>query len=893
MTLASGSRLGPYEILSALGAGGMGEVYRARDSKLNRDVALKVLPDLVADDSERRARFEREAQALAALNHPNIAQIYGTEESVNPSTGSGQALTLALVMELVEGPTVADLIASRGRLTVDEAVAIARQVADALEAAHTAGIVHRDLKPANIKVRPDGVVKVLDFGLARMVDTSPLASSAADSPTVLSPAATAHGVILGTAAYMAPEQARGRPADARADLWAFGVVVYEMLTGRALFSGATVSDLLASVMRDEPRWDALPPDTPSNVTRLLRRCLQKDPQLRLRHAGDARLDLTETEGASPRDAHSLRRQGRSILAAGVVLACAASAAVAWMAARRPTPNQDRPVRKWLIEYEASGASLHMGYRYPALSLDGRRVAYTDGSHLRIRDLDALEARDVPTQGEVGMPTWSPDSGTLAFAVNNSSLWKTSSTGGQPVRLCDLPPGLVLGMAWQPSGHIVVNIVVPWIEGRLWTVPETGGAAEPFTPESPEAKGLIWGLRGLPDGSLVYRVEGDRAGTIIEGAGRPPLRLQAEGSVGAGLGGGRWVTYSPSGHLLYEDGDGQHVSALPFDIERRQVTGAPFRVAASPISGAGPTVSRDGTLAHEHLTLGSYQLFWMDRRGGVLGRIGQPQQFMAIPAVSPDGRRVAVLGIEETTLFNIWVHDATRGTKSRLTAYEALFDDPAWMPDGSRVSFMESYELHSLPPDGGTSSRVLPPPKPGVERPGTQSSHDWSRDGKYLAFTAWGRATRKDIWALERASGRLQPVLQTAFNEAYPAIAPNSRYVAYISDETGQPELFVQAFPTRGEKLQLSTGGAAFPRWSPRGDEIFYVAGQRLMSVRVKAGSTLQAGTPQYLFDLESDAARVRTYDTLDGQQFVVARSLAPAKWGVAIIQNWFEEFRNK
>jgi eukaryotic-like serine/threonine-protein kinase len=879
-----GHRIGPYLVESKVGEGGMGEVYRARDRKLNRDVAIKVLPAIVAHDPERRARFEREAQVLAALNHPHIAQIYGAEEAEEGEGGQGQPI-LALVMELVEGPTLADVIASRGRLPVDDAIAIARQVADALEAAHAAGIVHRDLKPANIKLRPDGVVKVLDFGLARMASSDPLGSaSAANSPTYVAPGATAHGMIIGTAAYMAPEQARGQMADGRSDLWAFGVVLYEMLTGRPLFTGATLSDVLASVMRDSPKWDALPSETPPNVLRLLRRCLQRDLKLRLRNAGDARLELFDdaTSAGEPVG----RRWSNLVLASVVLLACAASAAVAWLVGQRSATVPDRPVRKWLIEYRASGANLHLGYRYPAVSPDGRRVAYVDGAHLHIRDLDGLDSHEIPIEGEVGMPTWSPDGQAVAFATNNSSLWRTAATGGESTKLCDLPPGLVLGMAWQPSGRIVVDVVTPMIDSRFWAVPDTGGVAAALSPEFAAEKGhaFAWALRGLPDGSLVYTLAGDKDAVIVEGAGKPPLRLPVSG---------RWFTYARSGHLLYEESDAQHVAALPFDLDRRVVTGAPFRVASTPISGAGPSVSVDGTLVHEQLTLGRSQLFWEDRHGGVHGSIGQPQDFIAVPSVSPDGSRVAALGMEGRNGVDIWVHDALRGTKSRLTLDSSIYDTPAWTADGSRISYINFFDLVSSAAEGGEPKRVLPTPLPGVATPLAKSSHEWSRNGKFLAFTAWSTNNRQDIWAMETHGGPLRPVVQTPFNESDPTLSPDAGHVAYISDETGRPELFVRSFPDGGAKIQVTSGGAAFPRWSPRGDEIFYVAGRRLMSVPAKTTPLLQLGTPMYLFDLEEHANRVRTYDTLDGQRFVVVRSLAPTRWGAAVVQNWYEEFTHK
>jgi Tol biopolymer transport system component len=872
MALTPGARVGPYEILAPLGAGGMGEVYRARDTKLNRDVAIKVLPDLLAADPQRRARLEREAQALAALNHPHIAQIYGVEESHG---------TLALVMELVEGPTLADRIAGAPKgLPVEDAIRIASQVAEALEAAHASGIIHRDLKPANIKVRSDGVVKVLDFGLARMAGTDPLGSaSAANSPTYASPAATAHGVILGTAAYMAPEQARGQIADARSDLWAFGVVLYEMLTGAPLFTGTTISDVLASVLRDAPRWDALPLDTPPNVHRLLRRCLQKDPQLRLRNAGDARIELMDDDGPSGSSGATVRTQpSRRALAVAALAACVCGAA-GLMAGLRWSVPPDAPVRRSFIRERTPAPGWHVGDRFPAISPDGRHVAYLEGSRLSIRALDAFDPLVVPGKGDAGWPAWSPDSLSVAFVIDGASLWRVAVTGGDPIKLCDLPAASVTGTAWRPDRTIVVSVWKGW-SGELFQVPEGGGLPQPLRTEAGTGAAAIYSLRGLPDGSLIYRRAGrDGDVLVIEGVGKPPLILTQPGF---------WFSYS-GGYLVYqEQGWRDGLGALPFDLSRRAVTGPPVRIATM---GGGPSVSSDGTLVFHRVLWGQAELTWLDRQGMERGRIGQAQDFMAFPAVSPDGEKVAVVGLEDFTP-SIWVHDARRGTKSRVTfSSRGMFDHPAWK-DSRSVTFMSNWGLFASSVEGGEPAPIVPESAVEPSAGGPRAEPVWSRDGRYLVFGQLGTDTRKDIWTYEAGTPQPRPVAQTPFDEVSPTLSPDSRHVAYISDETGRAELFVRAFPDGSGKLQITSGGAAFPRWSPRGDEIFFVEGVTLMAIPVRVGSALHFGSPQRLFDLDEHASsrRVRSYDAVDGQRFVVVRATQPTEWGVGIVQNWFEEF---
>jgi len=884
----------------------MGEVYRARDTKLNREVAVKVLPAHLATSPEALARFQREARSLAALNHPHIAQIYGFEEG--PSTTSGllpsadaeQLAIPALVMELVEGPTVADLIGSSShaqspattvagasasgmvsrRLAVDDAIRIARQVAEALEAAHAAGIVHRDLKPANIKVRHDGVVKVLDFGLARMVAFDSFGSAlTADSPTVVRPTMTAQGVIVGTAAYMAPEQARGQPADPRSDMWAFGVVLYEMLSGAPLFKGATVSDVLASVLRDDPRWDALPIDTPENVRRLLRRCLQKDTDLRLRHAGDARLELLDDTGvtvSTPVVARPRRFLRSALLLAA--LACA-GAGGAFVAGQRWTRPIEQPVRKFVIPHVPVVSHFTS---LPSISPDGRRVAYVGGAKLRIRALSSLESIEVPVEGYPLAPTWSPDSTALAFVVDETTLWRVQADGGTPSKLCDLPVGVTMGVAWKSDGTVLVNMSQGPGTGSLYTVPDRGGTPRPLTLAGARPAEAVMYLRGLPDGGIVYlRQRGGQFVNVVEGAGKPPKELPLRGI---------WLAYSPTGHLVYEGAGQQGIWTARFDLATRSVEGEPFRVAAV---GSGPTVSGNGILAYERVVGGRAELQWVDRDGTPRRTIGQQQDDMSSPAISPDGTRVAVIGVENGAA-SVWLHDANRGTNTRLTFGQGLLvDSPSWQ-DERHITFTRDWRLYTVATDGGEPTPLLPAPGASGTNPVPPLlTPSWARDGRTFAYSQFMRTTKTDVWMQRSGAREPRPVVQTPFNDVSPTLSPDARYVAYISDETGRSELFVRSFPEGSGKTQLSLAGAAFPRWSPRGGEVFFVEGHTLMAVPVRTAPALQVGTPQRLFDLEEHAGRVLTYDTIDGEHFIVVRTLKPAEAGVAVVENWFQEFRTR
>jgi eukaryotic-like serine/threonine-protein kinase len=883
-----GDSLGPYRVLEKLGEGGMGAVYRARDARLQRDVAIKVLPENFAADADRLARFAREAQALAALNHPNIAQIYGVLD--DPGIHGS-----ALVMELVEGEDLS-IVMARGPLPPPDALAIAAQIAAALEAAHDHGIVHRDLKPANVKMRADGTVKILDFGLAKVVDPGPGSNvDAMVSPTFTSPAVTARGVILGTAAYMAPEQARGKAADARADIWAFGVILYEMLTGRRLFDGTEASDVIASVLRDGPNWEALPASTPVPVRLLLRRCLQKDPKHRLRHAGDARLEVTDAaassepestgvsaeaasvQAASARVASAFRRKIRlAWTLAGVAIALALAVA-SYAVAGRSALVADVAVRKWIVPQESGDQDdAWARENISAISPDGRHLAYVDGSRLRIRDLASLDSRAMEAAGPPGMPVWSPDSAHVAFFVDGQSLWRAPVAGGPAAKICDLPAGIVLGAAWRADRTILINLAYGPAASDFFRVSETGGRPEKWLlpGTDPALPPVAFNLRGLPDGSLVYSMNRAK-GTVrmLQRGDQPPRELPLPPNGG--------VAYSPSGHLLYSRSDNTRgIFAVPFDLARGVVTGEQFRVAET---GVFPSVSGDGTLVYGLPRPGLRQLVWVDRDGTPGAWIGQPQDSMWAPSISPDGTRVAVAGVENGRPA-IWTHEIARSAKSRVTSPQGVAVDPAWHPTEARIAFQTgNWNLSAVSTDGSDQRSIVSGPRP-------EYSPSWSRDGRYLVFGRFDAETKGDIWMLESGATEPKPVFSTTVIEETPVLSPDGRHIAYISHETGRREVFVRTFPAGQGRTQVSFAGGTSPRWSPRGSEIFFAEANALMAAAVRTSPALAFDTPKRLFDLEDRDLNLRQYDTADGKQFVVVRTIRPSRNGVAIVQNWMKEF---
>ncbi|MGO9259373.1 MAG: protein kinase domain-containing protein [Bryobacteraceae bacterium] len=855
-----------YRIVCKLGEGGMGAVYRATDTRLNRDVAIKVLPPAFAEDTARMQRFEREAQLLASLNHPNIAAIYGIEQG-------------AIVMELVEGEDL------KGPVPVETASHYARQIANALEAAHEKGIIHRDLKPANIKVTPDGTVKLLDFGLAKATESSqaegPGGRPATDSPT-LSLAMTQTGTILGTAAYMSPEQARGKPVDKRADIWAVGVVLYEMLTGKMLFGGGeTVSDSLAAVLTREPDFNALPKDTPPRVRLLLERCLRKDPKQRLRDIGDARLTLDEAEPGVPAPAPvvpATRPRLPWILAAVFALSTLALAAL-WL--RRPV-EEARTIKFSVLPPEKAG---FVADSLPAVSPDGRHLAFAAGSEgktqIWIRDLNALAARPLPGTDGGFDPFWSPDSRFVAF-FTPGKLKKVDIVGGPALTVCGASNGR--GGSWNQNGVIVFT---PSFGNSLSSVPATGGTATPLTTLeeslSETSHRFPW---FLPDGRhfLFTARSGDEKKTAIyvgdlESKERRRLFAAASNAV-----------YTPPGFLLFMRE--RTVMAQAFDATALRTTGDPFPVAEqvdyaqASIQGQF-AVSQTGVLAYYSggAALDS-QLTWFDRDGKPLGTVGPPGTMQA-PAISPDGGTVAVDRLDaQAGTYDLWLHDLAHSTDSRFTFDPSHDWCPVWSPDGSRILFASNrtgrWGLYQKPATGAGKEELL------YETAGLTFTTDWSRDGRFAIFHSLAAKTGDDLWVLPLLGDRKAfPFLQTEFAEMYGKLSPDGRWLAYASDETGVYEVYVQTFPGKEGKWQVSAKGGTRPVWSRDGKELFYIAeGHKLMAVEVRSGVQFEHGVPKALFEARTPTGA--SFDvTRDGKRFLLINSLAQeANAPMTVVINW-------
>jgi hypothetical protein len=860
MTLHPGSRVGPYEITGAIGTGGMGEVFRARDTKLGRDVAIKVLPAAWAQDAERVARFRREAHLLASLNHPNIAAIYGLEEAKG---------VVALALELVEGEDLAARL-KRGLIPVDEAIAIAKLIAEALEEAHEKGIVHRDLKPANVTLTPDGKVKVLDFGLAKAWSgDGPGAASSADfsqSPT-LAHTGTAAGLILGTAAYMSPEQARGKAVDRRADIWAFGVVLYEMLTGRRLFEGETVTDVLAAVVRQEIGWDALPAATPANVRRLLLRCLDRDPRQRLRDIGEGRVALgapEEAVPAGPSAAASLARARSALFSSAGVIGCllAGVAAGVLLASRwrESLPKTaDRPARAVVLATQGRRLADSQ-----SISPDGRFVAYTASGVLWIRNLGELEAREVKDSKSARGPFWSPRSDAVAFATDKALL-KVSIEGDKPAELCRLAGGEFTGGTWSAVKGIVFTLSRANWNGDVLRVPEAGGEPEVFARADP-AKGerRLTHPHFLPDGrTLLYSVitpDSNEGEVAIDRDGVRTLVGLGNGSV--------QPAYSPTGHIVFTRGSEtqQALWALPFLLERRSPTGEAFRIVAN---GSEPSVSADGTLVYGQRHPDPQQLVWVDRAGTLLGALGEPvRSILQVPAVSADGRRVAA-GVDGRIL--VW--DTERGVVTPLTGDSGAFG-PEWLPGGKELVYTSANGgLRTRRADGSGEPRVL------IQRSGAAGANV-SRDGAFVAFYVLDPESGRDLWAFATDKPD-EPfaLLRTQANEALPRIAPDGKLVAYQSDASGRWEVYIQPFPRGDGRWQVSAEGGQNPMWNPNGGELFYVSGDFLMGVGVTTGADVRVGPPRRLFAAETVGTRLTVPAAIErlyavgpnGRRFVVVR----------------------
>ena len=876
MSLSAGTRVGPYEVLSAIGAGGMGEVYRARDTKLNRDVALKILPDAFADDPERLARFTREAKTLAAMNHPNIAHIHGLEES---------GCVRALVMELVEGEDLSQLIA-RGAIPLDEALLVAKQIAEALEAAHEQGIIHRDLKPANIKIRPDGTVKVLDFGLAKAMDASVgrPGELVSQSPTITTPAMmTGLGMILGTAAYMAPEQARGRTVDKRADVWAFGCVLFEMLTGQRAFQGELISDVLASVLKTEPNWRALPAGTSAALRRLVGRCLEKDPRRRLQAIGEARVQIDDLLTGAPEPitgptaSSSAPRWPRLALAgvAGVGIG-AAVAATGWWLARPAAP---RVTRTNIAAIGPAALTINGGDVDLVISSDGSRVVYVgnNGTQLFARALDALEPVVIAT-GQIRAPFVSPDGQWVGFVEGLNTLKKVAISGGPSMQLTILD-GAPQGATWLPDDTIVFATNNP--STGLQRVSANGGIPAVVTrPDRQRDEADHLWPEVLPGGRVVlFTITAHTGGLYNASIAALDLGTQTTTIL---IRGGIDAHYVESGHLVYVAAG--TLRAVPFDLRRLAVRGPAVPVVSRLVttrSGAGEFgIARDGTLVYVDVTAGSQStrartLVWVDRTGKE-EPIAAPTRSYEAPHISPDGKQLAVAITDQES--DIWVWDLVRRADLRRLTFDSGVDTfPAWTPDSRRIVY-SSQSGGALNIWWKAANETGP-----AERLTTSANNQWSTsvssDGKVVVIDQLTPTMSHDLMLLTLdGTRRVTPLLQTAFDELSGIVSPDGHWLAYESNSSGQFDIWVRPFPNASvAQYQISTSGGRRPVWAHNGKELFFLGVDgTLMRVPIEATATMwNAGAPTKLLESRyyTGAGNPnRSYDVSpDGRRFLMIK----------------------
>lgn len=843
----------------------MGAVYKAEDTKLGRDVAIKVLPPAFVESEERIARFDREARALAALNHQHIATIHGVENV------SG---TRFIVMELVAGETLADFI-SRGPVPVDEALAIARQIASALDAAHEKGVIHRDLKPGNIMINNEGRVKVLDFGLARSLGQDSIDTEFLNSPTV--PQVGTHtGVILGTAGYMSPEQARGKKVDRRADVWAFGVVLFEMLTGRRLFTGESVSDALAAILMQQPDWAALPQSTPPNIRRLLRRCLAKSPAVRMRDFGDIILELDEIETTPATVAGRSHRRAYTVAPWIVTALAIAAAAFAFWRSRQPEPG---PLTKMIVSTQIENA----WNITPAISPDGRRIAYSASGSLWIRNLDELEPRRIPLSG-VRQPVlfWSPDSAWLAF-VSDARLWKIAPGGSAPVPLAPLPsveggaPLIFHSGAWGADNRIVLSRY----KGGLYELSARGGAPTEFLPADANLVDFH-NLSFLPDGrtliAIPHHMDNRATVEVIRGTTRQRIFNLNHGVL-------RGVAYSPEGYLLVGmEGIDAGVWAVRFSADKLTVAGKPFLVA--PLAGAC-SAANNGSLAYvANVDYTPRQLVRIDRSGKIT-TIGQPIDGLASLIVAHDERTVALTARDSENRKNVSLLDVASGSLRQVTHGD--FEDRAMMfsRDGRRLLVHrdldgawsgKGYGLWDIPIDGSGAPRYLARAFFGQFTP----------DEKNIVYLTVVPRDTSNI-ATVPADGSAAPVeiIKSPYPKWSSALSPDGRFIAYESIESGTREIFLASYPGGDGKRQLSRGGAAAAVWSRDGRTLYYVSSNRLFSMPV-----FTTGQPAEIFNATPAGVSLSAgYDVLGDGSVIAAQDLPADKRQVVLVQNWTREFQ--
>jgi len=904
VTLTLGTRLGPYEIQSPLGAGGMGEVYRATDTNLGRDVAIKVLPDAFAQDAERIARFEREAKTLASLNHPNIAIIHGLEKSQG---------TYALVMELVEGEDLSQRI-SRGPIPLDEALPIAKQIAEALEAAHEQGIIHRDLKPANIKVRPDGTVKVLDFGLAKLAEAVASGARVPDltmSPTITSPAMmTGVGVLLGTAAYMSPEQAKGRPADKRSDIWGFGCVFYELLTGKRAFEGEDISDTLANILKTEPAWNALPVITPPTIRTLLQGCLEKDRRDRFGDISTPRFLMSERAAGLSGSGFPLTVPPPAVPVWQRLLAIALTAVVAglavggsvWLLTRSVPP---RVSRLTISQTGSAALTIDGGASNVAITPDGSRIVYVGnrGSELFVRPLDALEPVSL-FKGNPRGPFISPDGEWVGFFDATTILKRVAITGGPAVSIANLD-GNSRGATWLPGDTIVFATAAATT--GLQQVAADGGAVTVLTRPDRERGNAdhLW-PELLPDGQAVLF-------TILPISGRVEeaqiavldLKTRIQKVVMRVGSNGHYVT---SGHLLYAAGNA--LRAVGFDPAKVEARGTSVPVVPDVSmttvpaqGGAAAAVSSDGTLVYlrgvDEFRFSPRTLAWVDRQGRET-TLGAPVRIYSHPRLSPDGGRLAMWANDQDS--DIWIWGLTPRTLTRLTFTVNIDNFPVWTPDGQRLIFASERDgqrnLFTQAADGTGAAERL------TRSPDFQISTDVTPDGSQVIFTESMPGSREDVMQVELSgTHKVIPLVQSAFTETNGIVSPDGRWLAYEANNSGQFEIHVRPYPSvNSGHWQVSTGGGTQPRWSRNGQELFYVSpAGAVMRVGIERGPSWVTTTPSLILpngsvQNGSPGFGGWTYDiSPDGQRFLLTKAAndanAPPPPEIIFVQHFDQELK--
>ena len=891
-----GKTLSHYKVLEKIGQGGMGEVYRAEDTSLKRDVAIKVLPEQFTKDPQRLARFEREAQLLAQLNHPNIAAIYGFEEADD---------VRFLAMELVPGETLAERVA-KGPVPVKETLEVCRQIAESVEAAHEKGVIHRDLKPANVKVTPEGKVKILDFGLAKAFEDKTPVSDISQSPT-LTEEMTRAGVILGTAAYMSPEQARGEEVDKRTDIFAFGCVLYELLTGRRTFAGKTVTDTLAKVLEGVPDWKALPNNTPWRIQDLLGRCLTKDPDDRLLHIGEARILIKkalEEPAESPTGVASAVQPGgqRWAMTVGLVVLGAVVAGLAvWLLIQPSSPEQS--LNRFVVRPSPPVVLISSNSKEVAISPDGRQLVYIgieEGvSQLYLRSLDEFVDRPIPgTRLPGGIVFFSPDGESIGFFAEGK-LKKISLAGGSPITLCDAPQGARTGDWFEDTIVFTANLE----SGQgLYRVSANGGEPEMLATVNSDEGELRYVLPDfLPDGkNLLFSIG-------LSQSYQTTLLSLETGERKVVLENARQARYLSTGHLVYEQSATGNLMAAPFDLAALEVTGDSVPVLQgvrqTGISYVDYAISDNGTLVyvpgsgsqlHEHI------LVWVNRDGQETV-VTEEKRAFAAPRISPDGRRV-VVSVGDSSGRYLAIYDFEADSFNRLTFEDERSGSHVWSPDGKWLIFQSGQVggesgIVRQPVDGSRPQERL---TTTTER---QMPHSWSPDGQYVAFTETGRPGTHDIAILPlEGDGEPQFIISTEFAECCPQFSPDGKWLAYVSNELGRPNVYVSPFPEPNVKWLVSEEeeGGEQPVWNPNGKEIFYRSGNRMMVASVQAGDqALTVGRPEVLFEgsyvsTHSLPTGYQYYSiSPDGRRFLMLKEeqLRQEQNQINVVLNWFEELK--